>query len=91
LSAATVDNSVFVFGGEYFEGFYGRFSTTSYDEIFLYNPVTDSWTMAGRMSTPRTGHAVTVLSNIGNICRSGVTSPSPSPALAPAPAPVGPM
>merc|ERR1711947_63575 len=39
------------------------------DEIFLYNPVTDSWTLAGRMSTPRYDHAVTVLPNIENMCR----------------------
>ena len=45
-------------------------SWTKYDEILLYDLVTDSWTLAGRMSTPRNAHAVTVLPTIGNICRS---------------------
>ena len=63
-------NSIFncltvVTGGEYYDGS----SSTYYDEIFLYNPVTDSWTLAGRMSTPRGYNAMTVLENIGNICR----------------------
>jgi len=61
LSAATLDNSVFVFGG---------YDPTQLDEILLYNPNTDSWTMAGKMSIPRAFHAVTVLPNIKNICRS---------------------
>ena len=64
-------NSIFncltvVTGGEYYDGS----SWTRYEEIFLYNPVADSWTLAGRMSTPSGFHAVSVLPTIGNICRS---------------------
>ena len=63
-------NSIFncltvVTGGSYYDG-----SFTFYDEIFLYTPLTDTWTLAGRMSTPRGQHAVTALPNIGSICSS---------------------
>ena len=96
LSAATVDNSVFVFGLYFnfrfnlacnFFFFIGGSpkDVSSINEIFLYKPVTNSWTMAAvRMSARRYLHAVIVLPNIENICRSNVTSPSPSPAPAPA-------
>ena len=61
-------NSIFncltvVTGGAYYNGS----SFNYYDEIYLYNPGNDSWTPAGRMSTPRGHHAVTVLPNIKNI------------------------
>ena len=64
-------NSIFncltvVTGGAYNDGS----SSTYLDQIILYNPSADSWTQAGRMSTPRSHHAVTVLPNIGNICSS---------------------
>ena len=51
-------------------GAYSNGSYTYYDDILLYNPGNDSWTPAGRMSTPRGHHAVTALPNIENICRS---------------------
>ena len=77
LSAATLDNSVFVFGLYFklnlisnFYFFIGGYDPTQLDEILLYNPNTDSWTMAGKMSIPRAFHAVTVLPNITNMCRS---------------------
>ena len=73
-------NSIFncltvVTGGSNYEAYdYGSYdygsSSTYYDEILLYNPAADSWTPAGKMSKPREGHAVTVLRNIENICRS---------------------
>ena len=54
-----------VTGGRFYDG-----SWTYYDEIFLYNQGNDSWTLAGRMSTQRSSHAVTVLPTIENMCRS---------------------
>ena len=66
-----VFNSIFncltvVTGGS----FSNKSSSTNYDEIYLYNPAADSMTLAGRMSTPRGSHAVTLLPNIENMCRS---------------------
>ena len=48
----------------------GWTGSTTYDDILLYNPSADSWTLAGRMSTPRDYHAVTVLPTIENMCSS---------------------
>ena len=53
-----------VIGGSYPS--YG--STTYHDEIYLYHSGNDSWTPAGRMSTPSGFHAVNVLPTIENIC-----------------------
>ena len=48
--------------------FIGGYNGSFTDEILLYNQVTDNWTLAGRMSTLRWLHALTILPNIGNIC-----------------------
>ena len=71
-------NSIFncltvVTGGSNYEAYdYGSYdygsSSTYYDEIFLYNPVSDSWSLAGTMSSPRGYHAIMVLPTIENIC-----------------------
>ena len=79
ISSATVNNSVFVFGLyiyfklnliSIFYFFIGGYDPSQHDDILHYNPVTDSWTQPGEMSTPRAFHAITVVPNLGKICSS---------------------
>jgi len=57
LTAATLDNSVSVFGGAIYKDGY-----VYYDEIFTYNGIVqNSWDLTGRMREPRASHIVTPL------------------------------
>ena len=65
ISAAALDNSVFVFGENnhfYFKLIFcdspGGYDGKHRDEIFRYNSINDTWTEAGKMTTPRDDFSV---------------------------------
>merc|ERR1711953_1404553 len=60
LALATINNTVFAFGGEY-EGVY-------YDDILRYDSAGDRWEDAGKMNFPRSQHAVATLEDISQFC-----------------------
>merc|ERR1711936_213662 len=82
LRAASLDNKVFLFGGEYdIEGevsfldsilvflFGGVHSSESpLDSILLYNTDRDTWQPAGNIAVPRAGHAVAVFPDVSQLC-----------------------
>jgi len=82
LRAASLDNKVFLFGGEYdIEGevsfldsilvflFGGVHSSESpLDSILFYNPDSDEWQPAGNMIVPRWNHAVAVFPDVSQLC-----------------------
>ena len=77
LRGATAGNSLFVSGIRLTVSLYiqleniftgGRYLDDYYDEIFFYEPETDTWSESGNMGTPRQAHSVSVIPNIDNLC-----------------------
>jgi len=59
LRAASLDNKVFLFGGN---------SHSDLDSILSYEPDTDTWKEAGTMNVPRRDHAVAVFPDVSQLC-----------------------
>jgi len=68
LALATINNTVFAFGGEYYEGRYPNGTQFYYDDIFRYDSAGDVWEDAGKMNVPRSQHAVATLEDISLFC-----------------------
>jgi len=61
LQAASLDNKVFLFGGE-------DSPYSPIDSILSYEADTDTWQKAGTMTVPRSGHAVAVFPDVSQLC-----------------------
>jgi len=63
LQAARIDNKIVMTGGQGYDG-----SSTYYDEILEFDPLTGEWSQATRMFKKRSNHAVSVIDNIESFC-----------------------
>merc|ERR1712154_574205 len=61
LRAASLDNKVFLFGGE-------DSSWSSLNSILFYDTTRDTWQPAGNMTVPRAYHAVAVFPDVSQLC-----------------------
>jgi len=70
LTASTIQNSVYVFGGQDGMNFdYYDYDISGYiDTILRYNASTDTWTEAGQLTEPHGYHASTAVADISHIC-----------------------
>ena len=84
FSASTLDNSVFVFGEFFIILTYNKYCLTvsiggwtgkrtiefeiELDDILRYNGTTDKWLNVGKMTTPRFGYSLALLTDISKIC-----------------------
>ena len=76
ISAATLGNSLFVFGKIYYLALHnlrthftgGEWSGRTYDDILEYEGTSDTWRTAGKMKTPRYYHSVAPVDDISKFC-----------------------
>jgi len=61
ISAATLDNSIFIFGGKLESSVYSK-------EIVSYDPSSDSWKVVGEMIQQRSFYGVSNLAEVSEVC-----------------------